>query len=552
MKKRTFRRPRPVAELRKDKDKEEKQCSGVQGGQEEGPPLASDLAANIAYLKERIGASNDVVFREFVIPLPQPARAVLVFVDGLVSGQTINEYILLTLTAFEGTDADWALDRRNLAEKVKEHILSIGEVSVQNQWAPVITAILSGESALFLEGEDRVLICNTRGWEHRGIDEPPTEAAVRGPRVGFSEVLRTNTAQVRRWIRDPDLRIKGIKVGKRTQTDVAIVFLESVANPDLVAEVEKRLQRIDIDGVLESAYLQEYIEDQPYSLFPTLQVTERVDRVVAALLDGKVAVLVDNTPFALLMPVTFWQLYYSAEDYYHRWPLSILIRMIRFLAFFFSLYLPAIFIALAVHNPELIPFNLAIKIAGTREGIPFPVFLETLFMELAIEILREASIRLPGPFGQTIGIVGGFILGDTAVRAGLISPIMTIIVALTAICSFTAPSFGVAITMRILRFPLMLIGQVGGLYGLSIATILLLINMAGIRSFGVPFLSPVVPLNLSDLKDFLFVAPRWAMIKRPLINEPIDIRREGSKARNWREALLYPPSRRPRGGKQEE
>ncbi|NLW59066.1 MAG: spore germination protein [Firmicutes bacterium] len=548
--KRSFRRPRPVAELRKEKERKER--TPEQEGQEQGPVLVPDLAANIAYLEARIGSSNDVVFREFVIPLSTPVRAVLVFVDGLVNGNAINEYILLALTTFEGTDAAWARDRRNLAENIKDHVLTINEVSIQTQWTPVITAILSGESALLLEGEDRALICNTRGWERRGIEEPTTESAVRGPRVGFNEVLRSNTAQVRRWIRDPDLRVKGIKLGVRTQTDVALVYLESIANPDLVTEVEARLRKIDIDSVVESAYLQEYIEDRPYSLFPTVQVTERVDRVVAALLEGKVAVLVDNTPFALIMPITFWQLYYSAEDYYHRWPLSILIRMIRFLAFFFSLYLPAIFIALAVHNPELIPFNLAIKIAGTREGTPFPVFLETLFMEIAIEILREASVRLPAPFGQTIGIVGGFILGDTAVRAGLISPIMTIIVALTAISSFTAPSFGVAITMRILRFPLMLIGQIGGLYGLSLATILLLINMAGIRSFGVPFLSPVVPLNLSDLKDFLFVAPRWTMIKRPLLNEPLDVRREGSKANHWWEALFNPPSRRRKGGGQEE
>lgn len=548
--KRSFRRPRPVAELRKEKERKER--TPEQEGQEQGPVLVPDLAANIAYLEARIGSSNDVVFREFVIPLSTPVRAVLVFVDGLVNGNAINEYILLALTTFEGTDAAWARDRRNLAENIKDHVLTINEVSIQTQWTPVITAILSGESALLLEGEDRALICNTRGWERRGIEEPTTESAVRGPRVGFNEVLRSNTAQVRRWIRDPDLRVKGIKLGVRTQTDVALVYLESIANPDLVTEVEARLRKIDIDSVVESAYLQEYIEDRPYSLFPTVQVTERVDRVVAALLEGKVAVLVDNTPFALIMPITFWQLYYSAEDYYHRWPLTILIRMIRFLAFFFSLYLPAIFIALAVHNPELIPFNLAIKIAGTREGTPFPVFLETLFMEIAIEILREASVRLPGPFGQTIGIVGGFILGDTAVRAGLISPIMTIIVALTAISSFTAPSFGVAITMRILRFPLMLIGQIGGLYGLSLATILLLINMAGIRSFGVPFLSPVVPLNLSDLKDFLFVAPRWTMIKRPLLNEPLDVRREGSKANHWWEALFNPPSRRRKGGGQEE
>lgn len=548
--KRSFRRPRPVAELRKEKERKER--TPEQEGQEQGPVLVPDLAANIAYLEARIGSSNDVVFREFVIPLSTPVRAVLVFVDGLVNGNAINEYILLALTTFEGTDAAWARDRRNLAENIKDHVLTINEVSIQTQWTPVITAILSGESALLLEGEDRALICNTRGWERRGIEEPTTESAVRGPRVGFNEVLRSNTAQVRRWIRDPDLRVKGIKLGVRTQTDVALVYLESIANPDLVTEVEARLRKIDIDSVVESAYLQEYIEDRPYSLFPTVQVTERVDRVVAALLEGKVAVLVDNTPFALIMPITFWQLYYSAEDYYHRWPLTILIRMIRFLAFFFSLYLPAIFIALAVHNPELIPFNLAIKIAGTREGTPFPVFLETLFMEIAIEILREASVRLPGPFGQTIGIVGGFILGDTAVRAGLISPIMTIIVALTAISSFTAPSFGVAITMRILRFPLMLIGQIGGLYGLSLATILLLINMAGIRSFGVPFLSPVVPLNLSDLKDFLFVAPRWTMIKRPLLNEPLDVRREGSKVNHWWEALFNPPSRRRKGGGQEE
>lgn len=545
MKKRSFRRPRPVAEFQKEKAGKG-QDKKANGQPQEGPALTDDLTANINYLKGRIGASNDVIFREFVLPLPTPVEAVLIFIDGLTSSTTINEYILEALTTFDGKEADWAKDRRNLAEKIKDHVLTINEVSLEANLTLIITAILSGETALLIEGEDRALICNTRGWERRGIEEPTTEAAVRGSRVGFNEVLRTNTAQIRRWIRDPDLRIKTMKIGLRSQTDVAIVYLESVANPEVVAEVEQRLKKIKIDGVVESAYLQEYIEDRPYSIFPTLQTTERVDRVVGAVLEGKVTVLVDNTPFALIMPITFWQLYYSAEDYYHRWPLTILIRLIRFIAFFFSLYLPAIFIALAVHNPELIPFNLAIKIAGTREGTPFPIFLETLFMELAIEILREASIRLPGPFGQTIGIVGGFILGDTAVRAGLISPIMTIIVALTAISSFTAPSFGVAITMRILRFPLMLIAEIGGLYGLSIATIFLLINMAGIRSFGVPFLSPLVPFNLSDLKDFLFVAPRWAMIERPLVNKPLDVKREGSKANHWWEALLLPPGRRKR------
>ncbi len=546
MKKR-FRQPRLPSELKKEKEQKKKEQQG------EGPFLTPELEENINYLRETIGHSNDVIFREFYLKLDQPVRAVLIFVDGLVAKEVINEYILQALTTFNAGEEDrWTRDREELAKNVKDHILHINEVSLESDLQQVITAILSGETALLIDGSDQALICNTRGWEHRGIDEPMTEASVRGPRVGFNEILRSNTAQIRRTIRDPDLRIKTMKIGLRSQTDVALIYIASIAKPEIVAEVEKRLKAIKIDGLIESAYIQEYIEDRPGSIFPTLQVTERVDRVVAGLLEGRVAVLTDNTPFALLMPVTFWQLYYAAEDYYHRWPLAILLRFVRFVSFFFSLYLPGLFIAFAVHNPELIPFNLAIKIAGTREGIPFPVFLEGLIMELAIEIIREASVRLPGPFGQTIGIVGGFILGDAAVRAGLISPIMTIVVALTAISSFAAPSFGVAITMRLLRFPLMLVAQISGLYGLSIATIILLIHMAGIRSFGVPYLSPVVPLNLSDLKDFMFVAPRWAMINRPLAYEPLDLDRGGTKARTWWEALLKAPQRPGKGRKNNE
>lgn len=547
MDKKNFRRPKSPSEIKKDKETQQKEAEG------KGPFLRRDLVTNVNYLKETIGKSKDVVFREFIMDLTEPVQIVIVFVDGLAAKDVINEYILEALTFQGGLDADWSRDRGNLASNIKNYVLNINEVSLQSDCSEIITAILSGETAILIEGNDLAIICNTRGWEHRGIQEPQTEAVIRGPKVGFNELLRSNTAQIRRWIRDQDLIIKTLKIGVRSKTDVAIVYLESVAKPQIVTEVEKRLNKIEIDGLLESAYIQEYIEDRHYSLFPTVQTTERVDRVVASILEGRVAVLMDNTPFALIMPVTFWQLYYSAEDYYHRWPLAILLRLIRFISFFFSLYLPALYLAFAVHSPELIPFNLAIKIAGTREGIPFPVFLEALIMEIAIEIIREASVRLPGPFGQTIGIVGGFILGDAAVRAGLISPIMTIVVALTAISSFTAPSFGVAITMRILRFPLMIVAQVGGLYGLSMATIFFLINLAGIRSFGVPFLSPLVPFNFSDLKDSIFVVPRWAMIKRPLAYEPLDVKREGSKAKNWWEALFNPPSKNKKGaGKEDE
>ena len=256
MKKRSLRRPRPAAEFRKEKERKHS-AEEEKGQQQGGPVLTTDLEANMSYLKGGIGSSTDVVFREFVLPLPKPVQAVLIFVDGLVKGETINEYILLSLTTFDGTESDWAKDQRNLAEKIKDHVLAINEVGLQSNLTLIITAILSGETALLLEGEDRALICNTRGWEHRGIEEPSTEAAVRGARVGFNEILRSNTAQVRRWIRDPDLRVKSMKIGVRSQTDVAIVYLESVAKPELVAEVERRLEKIEIDGVVESAYLQE-------------------------------------------------------------------------------------------------------------------------------------------------------------------------------------------------------------------------------------------------------------------------------------------------------
>ncbi|HEY8345350.1 MAG TPA: spore germination protein [Bacillota bacterium] len=530
-----FRRPKKLKELGKEKELDRQQ----QG--QEGPFLTGCLAEDVKYLKQRLGESGDVIFREYTLDLSEPIPVMVVFVDGLVSKEVINEFILQSLTFKGELKTEWAKDRSQLLRHIKDRVLNINEVSMVSSFPELFTMILSGETALLIEGHDEALICNTRGWEHRGIAEPQIEAVIRGPRVGFNEILRSNTAQIRRWIRDPHLTIKTMQIGKRSKTDVALVYLETVANPKIVQAVERRLKQIEIDGVVESSFLQDMIEDKPFSLFPTVQSTERADRVVASILEGRVAVLSDNTPFVLLTPVTFWQLYHSAEDYYHRWPMAFLLRTVRYLSFLFSLYLPSVYIALSLYNPELIPFNLAVKIAATREGVPFPVFLEALLMEIAIEIIREASARLPGPLGQTIGIVGGFILGDAAVRAGLISPITTIVVALTALSSFTAPSFEVAVTMRLLRFPLMFFALVGGLYGIAIATILLLIHMSGIQSFGVPYLAPVVPFSLEDFKDTFFTVPRWAMINRPFIFKAIDRKRRGTKTNRWWQEIYKPP-----------
>ncbi|HHU81806.1 MAG TPA: spore germination protein [Firmicutes bacterium] len=549
-KRRGLRQPIPVSRAREQGKTEKagrvaRACTGEKGAADARETtgacargLSPELAKNVEYLKEKIGRSDDVVFRDYTLELPEQVPIVVVFVDGLASKEIINEYILEALTFKGELKSEWTRDKKNLVRHVKDKVLNINEVRLVNGLDELITPILSGEAAVLFDGYAEALICNTRGWPYRSIDEPETEAVIRGPRVGFTETLRFNTAQVRRWIRDPDLRVKVTKVGRRSQTDVALVYLESVANPQVVAEVERRLGKIDIDGVMESSTLQEMIEDRRLSLFPTIQSTERADRVVAAVLEGKVGIITDNTPFALIVPISFWEFYYAAEDYYHRWPMALLLRIVRFSSFFFSLYLPSLYVALSFYNPELIPFPLAVQLAGSREGVPFPLFLEVLLMELAIEIIREASARLPGPLGQTIGIVGGFILGDAAVRAGLISPLTTVVVALTAICSFTSPNFGVAISIRILRFPLVVVSLVGGLYGLALATFVLLVYTTRIRSFGVPFLTPFIPLQPDDLKDSLGRAPFWAMVNRPRSYKPLDTKRQKTKARNWWERLF--------------
>ncbi|HHZ20803.1 MAG TPA: spore germination protein [Firmicutes bacterium] len=540
---RFFKKPMRVKELIK-KRRTEKNKEDKNNKKETWQELSPELALNVKYLKDTLGQSDDVIFREYTVQLGRPLQIMLIFIDGMSSKEIINKYILEALTLDSDMKAEWErkFGEEDLVLAVRDRLLTIDEVKVVTTYPEIMAAVLSGETAILFEGEAQAIIANTRGWEHRGIDEPQTESVVRGPRVGFNEVLKSNTAQIRRWIRDPNLRIKNLQLGTRTKTDISICYIHGIANPKIVDEVKQRLERIEIDGILESSYLEEMIEDSVLSVFPTVQSTERADRVAAGLLEGRVAIVTDNTPFVLLVPVTFWQLYYAAEDYYQRWPLATLLRAIRFLAFFFSLYLPALYIALASHSPELIPFKLAVAIAGTREGVPFPVFFEALIMEVAIEIIREASARLPGSLGQTIGIVGGFILGDAAVRAGLISPMITIIVALTAISSFTAPSYAVAVSNRLLRFPLMVIALIGGLYGLSIASIFIIIHLASIRSFGTPYLAPVTPFRARDMKDTFFRVPWWAMADRPGMYRPLDRMRLKGPA-SWWSRLLNPSQR---------
>lgn len=492
-------------------------------------PISLKIDENIKSLKDVFEDCDDVVYRDFRIGIEQNNRMTIVYVDGLVDKELIQEHILKPLM----TDARIVLPdpgnvKRKLFELTSEGTLSVADIKEESDLNKGIAAVLSGDTIVLINGVSELLIISTRGWPIRGISEPASEAVIRGPREGFVETFRVNTVLLRRKIKDPKFKIKNTQVGVRSKTDVGIAYIDDIVDFKVLEEVEKRIDAIDIDGILESGYIEQLIEDSWLSIFPQIQSTERPDEVAAALLEGRIAIIVDNTPFVLILPTTLNAFLQSPEDYYERWWASTFIRWVRVVALIISLVLPASYIAIASYHPGIIPSNLAIFIAGSREGVPFPVFIEALLMEGTFELLREAGVRLPSQIGATIGIVGSLIIGQAAVQAGLVNPIMIIIVAVTAISSFSIPSYNFTISFRLLRFFSMIGASVLGLYGLVLTIIVVLVHLSSLKSFGVPYLAPFVSIKTSDFKDSMVRVPTRFMKYRSLYTGKGDIVRMGN------------------------
>jgi spore germination protein KA len=372
--------------------------------------------------------------------------------------------------------------------------------------------LLAGAAILLIHGSKEALAIKPEKVKSRNIEEPGTEAVVRGPREGFVENVNVNIALIRRKIKDTDLCVEKYVIGEKSKTDVCIVYLKSVANPKLIEEIRRRLKRIKTDAILESGYIEQFIEDNPYSIFPTISNSEKPDKVVAKILEGRAAILVDGTPFVLVVPMVFVESFQSVEDYYARPYLASIMRVIRFLSYIISTLGPAIYVALTVFHQELIPTQLLISIAEGRERVPFPAILEAFLMIFTFDILREAGVRLPKAVGQTVGIVGALVLGQASVEAGLISPIMVIVVSTTAIASFAVPAQTDSGT--ILRYIYLVLAGIAGGFGVIMGLLATLLHLASLRSFGMPYLWPIVPLDFSGLKDVFIRMPLWAMSKR--------------------------------------
>ena len=476
----------------------------------------SSLERNLAYFKDKLEDCDDVVYREFRVGSKQQYGFALIFVDGLIDRDMINEEVLKSLMLdIRRANMNPGVFSRNIFTLAFNGAVTTGEVEEEEYLDRAIVSLLAGDSLLLIDGYKKVIVIGSKGWPNRGVQEPQTEAVIRGSRDGFSETLRTNTALLRRRLRDPGLKIKQIRLGVRSKTDVAIAYMDSIVDKNVLYEVEKRLRSINMDGILESGYIEQFIEDSWYSPFPQVQNTERPDSTAAAILEGRVAIITDNTPFVLLVPVTINMLFQSAEDYYERWFIASFIRIMRYVSALISLTLPSIYIAITSYHPGLIPTDLALYIAGTRTGVPFPAYIEAVVMEVTLELLREAGIRLPGPIGQTIGIVGGLVIGQAAVQAGLVSPIMVIVVAVTAISSFALSSYSIGISFRFLRFFLIALSAIFGLYGLMLGLLIILIHLCSLKSFGVPYLSPLVGNTYYELGDSFIRVPIIAMHRRP-------------------------------------
>ncbi|MDF2671884.1 MAG: spore germination protein [Clostridiales bacterium] len=484
---------------------------------------------NIKLTKDTFKDANDLVFREFKLGGPDGVQMFLCYIDGMADKHLINNFVLEPLMIDSRiVKPDLEHIKNRISDAIKSSAMTVGDFREVENMEDVFINIMSGETALFIDGYEKALIIATRSWMARGPSEPMSETVIRGPRDGFTETLRFNTALVRRRIKDTNLKIKQMQVGMRSKTDIALVYIDDIVNKSLVEEIEKKLKEISIDAVLESGYIEQFIEEKSITVFPQMQATERPDVVAGRIYEGRVAILVDNTPFALIIPTGLNAFLQSPEDYYSRPTVATFLRYIRLMSLILSVVAPAMYIALISFNPAIIPGKLLISIAASREGVPFPAFIEAFIMELTFELLREAGIRLPRAIGSTIGIVGGLVIGQSAVSAGIVSPIMVIIVAATAIASFAIPNYEVAAGFRLIRFILMILASIYGLYGVILGLIGTLIHLVNLKSFGVPFLVPIAPFYPSGYKDTAFFLMSWKyMNKRPEFLEPQDEIRQG-------------------------
>lgn len=479
--------------------------------------IEKEIEKNIKILEELFVDCNDVVKKSFLIGNEKNEKIYIMYTDGLTNSDFIGEMVLKPLLYGEikktGKDLLWQLMNTEI---------ETADIKEVEQFQDAVVGILSGNTMLFVDGFEKGIMISTKSFPTRGVPQNDTEVVMRGSKDSFNESLRTNTALIRRRVRDTRLKVVQKQAGLRSQTDIAIMYVSDLVQPELLVEVTKKLKEIPIDAIFDSGMIEQSMESNWLSPFPQFQHTQRPDKVASGLLEGRIALVVDNSPEVLLLPVTFNCFFQASDDYYNRWEIATFARILRYIAAFLAIGLPGLYVAIFNFHTEVLPTSLVLSFGAARMGVPFPTVVEILIMELAFELLREAGIRMPGQMGGTIGIVGGLIVGQAAVEAGLVSTIVVIVVALTAIATFSIPNESFTAAFRLLKFFLIITSAFLGLYGFFLGLLAVAIHLAGLKSFGIPYMMPTVGGSVNqynDKKDYIARLPIFFMKKRPIFTK---------------------------------
>jgi spore germination protein KA len=475
--------------------------------------------------------NKDVVIRKIIISNEPKIKVMMVFMDGLIDKKIINMTVLEPLMLMDNISKN-NVHNEDFIGFVMEECLPSGQASRVGSFKEVQQAINTGDAAVFFDGFGEAVTIETKGYEHRGIGRPTTEQSVRGSQNAFTEVLRVNTALIRTMLHASDLITEMIPIGARGHSNCAVMYVKSIANEQLVEEVKRRIEAISVDIMTDSGILEHFIEDSPQNPFPQTLSTERPDRVAVHLAEGRVAIFIDGSPFGHILPISLFTLMHSSDDFSLNIYYTNMLRVIRWLGALISLLLPSLYLAISTFHQEAIPTELLLSIAAARAQVPFPTIVEILFMEFSFELIREGGLRIPGILGSTIGIVGALILGQTAVAAKIVSPIMVIIIALTGLASYSIPDYRLASAFRLSRFVFILLAMSMGLIGVACGLLLFIAMLCSLKSFGMPYMAPLAP-KTADGGDVILRGPVYHQRRRPDALNTKDEIRQKADSRSW-------------------
>jgi spore germination protein len=476
--------------------------------------LSKELAVNRSEAERLVNGCDDILIRPMKLGKEKKTDCFLVYIETAVSNMMLEDSVIGKLLGHLEE-----MEESSVYQSIRENALGISDTKELFSMEEAMAAVLAGNAVLFVDHYDRAIKIGSKGYPGAGVQKAESEKVLRGSKEAFSESEKINTALIRKRIRDTHLKVKELPLGELSSTMTAILYMEDLVCPLILENIQRRLEGLQLDGILDSGQVEQLTEENWYSPFPQYQTTERPDRAAMALLEGRVVVVVDNSPEALLLPATMNSLFQTSDDYYRHFGIVSFLRLVRYAAAFLAVSLPGLYLSVTTLHPQILPTNLIVALAKAREGVPFPGLLEVLILELSFELLREAGLRMPGPIGNTIGIVGGLIVGQAAVSANLVSPMVVVVVAMTALGSFSIPNEELSEAFRLIKYVFLFLSAWFGILGLSVGWFLLLTHLARLKSFGISYLAPFSAWELNqkeDAKDSLVRFPLIFLTRRPV------------------------------------